>query len=298
MNSRFFYFIFSKKSRAFQKKTVPLQHTTTEIMKKRILKWTIGILSVPIVLFFIVAALLYLPPVQDFAVRKATVFLSESTGMKIHVGRLRLAFLFDIDLQDVQVADEQGDCLLNVERLNIDLSFRSLLRGEIDVEGIELTRASVDTKSLITGVGIKGRIGQFFVDSHGIRLPQETVTVNNIRLADADVHIALNDSVKEDTTSSTPLNWNINIIQTSLERTHLFLSMPGDSMTVEAGIATAHLQQGNIDLKQSLYTVGTFDLHADSLYYDLPFETTSEGLDVNHIALKDIGIGIDSKVGS
>ncbi len=271
-----------------------MQHTTTEIMKKRILKWTIGILSVPIVLFFIVAALLYLPPVQDFAVRKATVFLSESTGMKIHVGRLRLAFLFDIDLQDVQVADEQGDCLLNVERLNIDLSFRSLLRGEIDVEGIELTRASVDTKSLITGVGIKGRIGQFFVDSHGIRLPQETVTVNNIRLADADVHIALNDSVKEDTTSSTPLNWNINIIQTSLERTHLFLSMPGDSMTVEAGIATAHLQQGNIDLKQSLYTVGTFDLHADSLYYDLPFETTSEGLDVNHIALKDIGIGIDS----
>ena len=43
-----------------------------------------------------------------------------------------------------------------------------------------------------------------------------------------------------------------------------------------------------------MYTVETFDLHADSLFYDLPYEKTAEGLDVNHIALRDIGLGIDS----
>ena len=108
-------------------------------MKKRILKWVIGILLTPIILFFISATLLYLPPIQDFAVRKATAYLSETTGMKVHVGRLRLTFLFDIDLQDVQIKDGQDDSLLDVERLNVDLSFASLLHGEIDVEGIELT---------------------------------------------------------------------------------------------------------------------------------------------------------------
>ena len=141
-------------------------------MKKRILKWVIGILLTPIILFFISATLLYLPPIQDFAVRKATAYLSETTGMKVHIGRLRLTFLFDIDLQDVQIKDGQDDSLLDVERLSVDLSFASLLHGEIDVEGIELTRAAVNTKSMIAGVEIKGSIGRFFVNSHGIEIPQ------------------------------------------------------------------------------------------------------------------------------
>ena len=152
-------------------------------MKKRILKWVIGILLTPIILFFISATLLYLPPIQDFAVRKATAYLSETTGMKVHVGRLRLTFLFNIDLQDVQIKDGQDDSLLDVERLNVDLSFASLLHGEIDVEGIELTRAAVNTKSMIAGVEIKGSIGRFFINSHGIEIPQEMVTVNTALLS-------------------------------------------------------------------------------------------------------------------
>lgn len=233
-------------------------------------------------------------PIQDFAVRKATAYLSETTGMKVHIGRLRLTFLFDIDLQDVQIKDGQDDSLLDVERLSVDLSFASLLHGEIDVEGIELTRAAVNTKSMIAGVEIKGSIGRFFVNSHGIEIPQEMVTVNTALLSDADVAIALTDSTTEDTTASSPVNWKIALGQVDLARTRVRFSMPGDSMTVSGGILTAALRNGLIDLGQALYTVETFDLHADSLFYDLPYEKTAEGLDVNHIALRDIGLGIDS----
>lgn len=214
--------------------------------------------------------------------------------MKVHIGRLRLTFLFDIDLQDVQIKDGQDDSLLDVERLSVDLSFASLLHGEIDVEGIELTRAAVNTKSMIAGVEIKGSIGRFFVNSHGIEIPQEMVTVNTALLSDADVAIALTDSTTEDTTASSPVNWKIALGQVDLARTRVRFSMPGDSMTVSGGILTAALRNGLIDLGQALYTVETFDLHADSLFYDLPYEKTAEGLDVNHIALRDIGLGIDS----
>ena len=217
-------------------------------MKKRILKWVIGILLTPIILFFISATLLYLPPIQDFAVRKATAYLSETTGMKVHIGRLRLTFLFDIDLQDVQIKDGQDDSLLDVERLSVDLSFASLLHGEIDVEGIELTRAAVNTKSMIAGVEIKGSIGRFFVNSHGIEIPQEMVTVNTALLSDADVAIALTDSTTEDTTASSPVNWKIALGQVDLARTRVRFSMPGDSMTVSGGILTAALRNGLIDL--------------------------------------------------
>ena len=222
-------------------------------MKKRILKWVIGILLTPIILFFISATLLYLPPIQDFAVRKATAYLSETTGMKVHIGRLRLTFLFDIDLQDVQIKDGQDDSLLDVERLSVDLSFASLLHGEIDVEGIELTRAAVNTKSMIAGVEIKGSIGRFFVNSHGIEIPQEMVTVNTALLSDADVAIALTDSTTEDTTASSPVNWKIALGQVDLARTRVRFSMPGDSMTVSGGILTAALRNGLIDLGQALY---------------------------------------------
>ena len=158
-------------------------------MKKRILKWTVGILLAPIVLFFILAALLYVPAIQDFAVRKATAYAAEATGMDVRIGLLRLTFLFDINLQEVQVTDKEEDTLLDVEQLTVDLSFSSIFRGEIDVEGIELTQASVNTKSLIKSVAIRGHIGHFYVDSHGIKLPQETVTVSTASLSDADVDI-------------------------------------------------------------------------------------------------------------
>ena len=36
------------------------------------LKWALGLLLTPLLLFLILAALLYVPPVQNWAVRKAT----------------------------------------------------------------------------------------------------------------------------------------------------------------------------------------------------------------------------------
>ena len=115
------------------------------------------------------------------------------------------------------------------------------------MEGSDLTRAAVNTKSMIAGVEIKGSIGRFFVNSHGIEIPQEMVTVNTALLSDADVAIALTDSTTEDTTASSPVNWKIALGQVDLARTRVRFSMPGDSMTVSGGILTAALRIGLID---------------------------------------------------
>lgn len=247
----------------------------------------------PIILFFLLAILLYVPPIQDFAIRKATGYISESTGMDVQIGRLRLTFPFDIDLQEVRIADEEKDVLLDVASLTVDLKFTALLHGQIDIEGIELKQASVQTKSLIEGVSIRGSIGRFFVDSHGIEWPKELVTVNNAILSDADVDITLGHTASEDTTSS-EVNWNILLQQVELNRTRIRLSMPGDSMQITAGIGKASLQSGQLDLGAALYKVQSFDLQADSILYDIPYETAAEGLDFNHIALKDAELGVDS----
>ena len=102
-------------------------------MRKKILKWIIGILLTPLILFVILSTLLYVPAVQDYAVRKTTGILSETTGMQIQIGKLRLAFLFDLSLRDVNIANAQGVKLIDVNELGIDLNFSSLLRGEIKI---------------------------------------------------------------------------------------------------------------------------------------------------------------------
>lgn len=263
-------------------------------MKKRVLKWVTGILLAPIILFFILAALIYMPPVQNFVVRKATAYASDVTGMDVRIERLRLTFLFDIDLRGVRVTDASEDVILDVERLKVDVSLLSLFTGDVDVEAIELERGMVNTKSLIGGVEIKGSLERFFVDAHGVRPGEELVAVDNVLLSGADVDVALtNDTTEQDTTSST-VNWRIELENVALAETNIRFSMPGDSMSVKAGIRQAVLKNGSVDLGQAKYAARRFDLHADSIFYDVPYMAPVEGVDVNHLALRDAFVGLDS----
>ena len=52
---------------------------------KKALKWMGIAVLTPILLFIILTAILYLPPVQNWAVQKVTAIASEKTGMDITV---------------------------------------------------------------------------------------------------------------------------------------------------------------------------------------------------------------------
>ena len=59
---------------------------------KKVVKW-IGIaVLTPLLLCLLLAILIYLPPVQNWAVRKVAAVASEKTGMEITVGHVSLAF--------------------------------------------------------------------------------------------------------------------------------------------------------------------------------------------------------------
>ena len=62
---------------------------------KKALWWTVGVLLSPVLLFLILAALLYLPPVQNWVVDKVAAIASEKTGMDITVGTIRLEWPLD-----------------------------------------------------------------------------------------------------------------------------------------------------------------------------------------------------------
>ena len=261
---------------------------------KRFLKWTLWIIFSPVILFVILSILLYIPPIQKSAVNAITSYLSENTDTKVSVKTLRLSFPLDLKLEDFQMHDRSNGLLVGVESLIVDLRLSRLLHGQVDVEGITLNQGTVDTKKIIPGVSIKGMVGRFFVNSHGIDLKHTDVLVNRALLENSDVQILLNDSTSEDTTTSGPVTWKIRLKQVNIDNTSMHLSMPGDTMRIDSRFKTVSLKDGLVDLEKNLYTAQQFRLAADSLKYEITTAPAIAGFDYNHIACKEASAAIDS----
>lgn len=261
---------------------------------KKLLKWVVGILLSPFILFIILSILLYIPPVQRFAVRTVTEYISENTDTKVSVKSLRLSFPLDLKLEEFQMNDQSNGLLVGVESLIMDLRLTHLLKGQIDVEGITLNQGMVNTQKIIPGVSIQGEVGRFFINSHGIDLKKSDVIVNKVQLDNSNVRILLNDSTSEDTTTSGPVLWKIRLKKVGIDNTRLFLSMPGDTMQIDGQLHQALLQDGLVDLAKNRYTAQKFALQADSLKYNITNALPVSGLDYNHIFCQNIRIGIDS----
>ena len=77
----------------------------------------IGIIClIPMVLVILISILLYIPPFQNFAVRLATEYASETTGMNIRIGQIRLSFPLNLTIRDVKVITPP-DTLLSLDQV-------------------------------------------------------------------------------------------------------------------------------------------------------------------------------------
>ena len=105
-----------------------LQNMRPVNRKKR---W-VWVLASPFLLFLLLAFLLYLPPIQKFAVDKAAEYASEATGLDISVGRIALSFPLDLVVKDVKaVCQESNDTLLDLTRLEVHVQLWPLLKQKV-----------------------------------------------------------------------------------------------------------------------------------------------------------------------
>lgn len=188
----------------------------------RTLLW--GVLT-PFILFALLALLIYFPPVQKWAVDKAAERLSEEMGMEVTVENVRLKFPLDLSMGGV-LAVQEGDTVLFAEELQLSVQPRPLLDKEINVDDIILRNANVNTRGLIDEVLIKGHIGELQAYTHGVSLPEKLATVNKLNLSDADILIAIPDTVPPDTTESEPNKWKLDLQDIAMQKVKFALSMP------------------------------------------------------------------------
>ena len=259
---------------------------------KRLLWWILGILLSPIALFLILTVLIYLPPIQNWAVDKVAAIASEKTGMQISVGHVNLSFPLDMGIDRFRMVSQE-DTIADVERLVVDVKFWPLLQKKVVISELEVNNTRFNTNGFVEAAKVKGDFKKLSLNSKGIDLDKQTVKVNGTLLEGAHIDVALNDSVPKDTTK-TETPWVIHADKVTIERSDIALHMPGDTTDITAHIGTLTAQEALIDLKTETYTVGSVDWANGELTYDQKNQPPVEGLDVNHIQLTHINIGIDS----
>ena len=127
---------------------------------KKLLKWMGAAVLVPVVLVSSVAGLLYFPPFQRWAVKQASAYASEKTGMDVQVGNVRLRFPLDLEMNEVSVVQRDSvsgapsDTLAHVGSIVADVKLKPLLKKQVVVDELTLEDAKLNTGDKRTDKGI------------------------------------------------------------------------------------------------------------------------------------------------
>ena len=261
---------------------------------KKFLKWGGIILLIPIALFLILSILLYLPPIQNFVVGKVTQGVSESTGMDIKIGRVALSFPINLVVHETTVVNQQ-DTVLDVNRLKVKVQLWPLIHKKVEVDGLELLQARVNTGNLIEGMSVKGQLNKCYIESHGVDLSPEMAVINQLVLDDTNLAISMADTTAADTTESEPLPWKIKLEKIDFKNVSLAFDMPLDSLYTTVALGKAELRNGLIDLKKSAYFLDKLSIKKGAASYRTGSNMLAEkGFNPSFIDLSNIDVAMDS----
>ena len=267
---------------------------------KKALFGILAIVLLPVLLFAVGAALLYVPAIQNWAVGQVANAVSSSTGMEVSVGRVSLVFPLDLGIYDFRVVQrgstlsQPRDTVADVGSLVVDVRLSPLLGGKVVVDKLELSGAKINTAGLVPEARVSGEIGRLSLSSRGIDLGRQLAEFDGATLTDARVRVELRDTVVPPDTASAPTPWKINIGKLDIKRTSIDLHTAGDSLRVQAGIGTLAAREAKIDLGTGSYAIGSADLADATVAYDDNLAPRTDGLDPGHIALSEVNIGLDS----
>ena len=267
---------------------------------KRSLKWLIAIVATPVILFLILVALLYCPPIQNWAVKHVTAYVSEKTGMEISLNRINLSFPLDLQLDGLKMLrsndsiPNQKDTVADVQHLVAKVDLLPLFKRRVEVNELTFTKLKANTVNFIGDLRIRGDVQRLHIVSHAVNLVGDSIRVNKADIEGGWIDIALGDTVPVDPNKPKPL-WRINIDKLNLAKTDFRLHMPGDTMSVRANFKKAMAKGTELLLHDNIYKVANVDWQGGYLSYDKNYvKHASVGFDAAHIAMQDVNLGIDS----
>lgn len=247
-------------------------------------------------LLLLVCVLLYVPPVQRWAVRTTCEALSDG-ATQVRIGEIRLWFPLTLHVGKA-LATSEGDTLLRADRLDVSVQLWPLVRGRVEMDELLLQGAYVNTLAMVEALQLKGSIGELSVETNSMDLAAGEIDVKRIRLSRTDLLIALSDSVAEaEEEESEPTEWTVlmRAIETDSVALDLRLAPQAEGMAVGAFLEQASLK-GMLDLGTGTYSFEQINASGSALALDLDGSPRAEGFDYSHLRLSDVALEIPSVV--
>lgn len=230
------------------------------------------VLLTPIILFIVLTVLLYVPAVQNYVVKRAAVIASDAVGMDISIGHIALIFPLNLGVEEIVVETTDsitGDSITiaDIGRVHVNVKLLPLLDGKVVFDALEVEEVQVNTADMVAAATVRGGIGLLRVEGREVDLGESVVNIGNVTLKDADVYVALADSVPEDTTTSEPTTWRIVVDNIEVVNTALTLTM-SDTIAIGANVGNLTLTDVDLDLGAGQYDVAMLQLMGSSVAYD------------------------------
>lgn len=258
----------------------------------RTLVWVV---LTPLFLCFVLSVLLYVPPIQKWAVDRVAEVLSEELDMDVSVGHVRLRFPLDLTMGDI-LAVQKGDTVLDARELSVNVRALPLLRLQAEVDGIHIYDAKINTSGLLDACVVKGTLAELSLNSHSTDIRSEHAVINRALLRDADFTVLLADSVPEDTTTEEPTMWRLLVEDVNLQKVKVavLLAPQADSVWVAANVGDAHAS-AFLDLGKGVYQVPQLRIKDSEVAFDQrKVPRRPEQFDPNHLHFKDVALEVDS----
>ena len=241
------------------------------------------------------ASLIYLPPIQRWAVDKASAYASEQTGMQVSFEKVRLRFPLKLSLQGVNVQSKEKGVApyFLIDEVVADVQLLPLFRKKIEIDQLDINNTRFDTNGLIDNTQVSGQFQSLSLQSHGIHLNQETLRLNNALLKNADIHVQLSDTAAVDTTKSHN-KWKIDVDQLHIENNHVTVALADNDTHIDAQVPQLDVLQGQFDLGTSNYNIAKTLLKNASVKIDSKSHPKQKnGFDAHHIHLQQVNADIE-----
>lgn len=211
-----------------------------------------------ILIILLIPVLLYLPPVQDFAVKTATKMVKDKTGMDISVGKLRLKFPVNLTLDGVSIIEATGDTMVMARQAELDVKLRPLIGLEVQIKRLRLRDGYYRMLSPDSSMLMKIKAELLEVnEGSSANIKTSTIDLNEAYLRDGEISLNMDVWKQKPTpkdTTSTP--FYISAGKLKLDNILFTMSMLPTIDTLRFQANHIYLEEGIIDLRTSSIKLG------------------------------------------
>ena len=226
------------------------------LIKPTWLRRTLKTLLCLVIFILLLPVLIYIPFIQDLAIKVATDVVYDSTGMKIGIGQLRLSYPLDVHLKEVYVIEAQGDTMVRAREAIADVKLLPLIHLDVDINKLQLNDGYYRMVSPDSSMILTVNAGFLEVDDKSsANIKNSQILLNKTRLRDGRLNLYMNvwkkKQTPEDTTSqSTPFIIKANDLK--MENFSFGMSMLPTIDTMDVALKRVEIRHATVDLSENL----------------------------------------------